>query len=96
MYNSKLKIEQVHYEMIRRYINLAIVNYKSTFSELKKDYADDGLTEKRFRWDLMYVANKIFQHDHGKSMFDALYEYINDTHIDSALKCVIKEFENES
>jgi len=95
MYNAKLKIEQVHYEMLRRYIGIIIAESKFTFNELKNGYLGSGLSEKRFRWDMYWAANKKFNQDTGEHFHDRLYLYINDTHIDSALKCIIKEFENE-
>ena len=41
--------------------------------------------DKRFRWDLMYRAGLT------KWVCDTLYPYMNDSHLDTALKHVVKE-----
>ncbi len=41
--------------------------------------------EKRLRWDMLYAAVS------SKWIGDNLYPYMNDTHIDSALKSIAKE-----
>lgn len=51
-------------------------------NNLGKDHA------KRWRWDLLYAAKK-FLPDHF--VCDVLYKYMDDTHIDTALKKIIKE-----
>ena len=51
-------------------------------NNLGKDHA------KRWRWDLLYAAGK-FMPQHF--VCDVLYQYLNDTHIDTALKNIVKE-----
>ena len=43
-------------------------------------YKDAGLTEKRYRWDLCHKANL------GNFICRTLYPYLNDDHIDTALR----------
>jgi hypothetical protein len=43
-------------------------------------YAKQGLSLKRYRWDSMYRAKL------SKWVCDELYSYLNDTHIDTALR----------
>jgi hypothetical protein len=45
-------------------------------------YKADGLSDMRFRWDCLHI-----------SRFDvcSLYAYLNDSHIDTALKRIVKE-----
>lgn len=45
--------------------------------------------DKRYRWDLHYAA--------GLTRFvcDNLYSYVNDTHIDTALRRIVGELESE-
>lgn len=45
-------------------------------------YKVDGLSDMRFRWDCLHI-----------SRFDvcSLYAYLNDSHIDTALKRIVKE-----
>ena len=48
-----------------------------------QSYLARGLTAMRFRWDLLYATTRL-----GYFSFDgcALYSYLNDTHIDTALR----------
>jgi hypothetical protein len=52
--------------------------------ERREQYKAQGLTDKRYRWDLAYMA--------GCTRFicDALYSYLDDTHIDTALRTIVK------
>lgn len=51
-------------------------------NKLGKDHA------KRWRWDLLYAAKKFLP---DNFVCDVLYKYMNDTHIDTALKNIVKE-----
>lgn len=45
-----------------------------------------GFSEKRIRWDILFdvpYANRV-------TWFDEVYKYLNDDHIDTALKAVLK------
>lgn len=52
--------------------------------EKRAAYRAQNLTDKRYRWDLAYAA--------GCTRFicDALYSYLDDTHIDTALRAIVK------
>jgi hypothetical protein len=52
--------------------------------EKRAQYRAQNLTDKRYRWDLAYAA--------GCTRFicDALYAYLDDTHIDTALRAIVK------
>jgi hypothetical protein len=54
--------------------------------ELKKDARVKDI-EKRFRWDLLYAAKL------SPWICDNLYPYLNDSHIDTALKSIVNELE---
>ena len=76
-----MKMTKEHYNRIKTAIasiprELAL-EHKS--KELGKDKA------MRFRWD-MFIAAKL-----STFASDELYQYLNDDHIDTALKSVIKE-----
>lgn len=76
-----MKIKKSHYDYMKAQIN-------KLDREAIKKHKDLGLgidKNKRFRWDLFRAA--------GLSNFasDELYNYLNDTHIDSALKSIVKE-----
>ena len=53
-------------------------------------YKDNGLSEKRFRWDLLYSVQSVVR----QPIFDRMYKYANDTHIDTALRRIVKEIQN--
>ena len=77
----KMSIE--HYNYIKNQINNLerekVIAHKNL--KLGKDI------DKRFRWDLFQAAKlSHFACDH-------LYSYLNDNHIDTALKQVVKELE---
>jgi hypothetical protein len=52
--------------------------------EKRGAYRAQNLTDKRYRWDLAYMA--------GCTRFicDALYPYLDDSHIDTALRSIVK------
>ncbi len=53
-------------------------------TERRIDYKAKGLTDMRYRWDLTYAA--------GCTTFicNVLYEYMNDVHIDTALRSIVE------
>ena len=57
-----------------------------SFEQIKTDYLNDGLTERRFRFDVLWaIPSKIRQ-----SWFDrGVYGYLNDDHIHTALKKIL-------
>jgi len=69
-----MKIKPEHFEYIREKIMSL-----STAPTLHS-YTAQGLTEKRWRWDLLYMAGL------SRWICDNIYLYANDGHIDTALK----------
>lgn len=53
--------------------------------ERRADYRKQGLTNTRYRWDLAYDAGM------GSWMYHALYPYLNDSHIDTALRSIVPD-----
>lgn len=45
------------------------------------------LSEKRIRWDLLWDV----PYSKRENWFDAVYKYLNDDHIDTALKSIVKK-----
>jgi len=79
-----MKITTEHYNHLLE----AIKPNNSKISDHRKFIINEGKskdTEKRLRWDLLYYA--------GQSTWicDNLYDYLDDTHIDTALKSILKE-----
>jgi len=83
-----LKIHPEHYEVIKaRFKELHDQIEPSSFAYWRKEYENEGLSEKRFVWDLWWAS--------GLSEFacDVLYEYMHDNHIYSAVRRIVKEIE---
>lgn len=51
--------------------------------ERRKEYVDKGLSDKRYRWDLTYTKACT------EFICQVLYKYLDDNHIDSALRSII-------
>ena len=59
--------------------------------ERRAIYKAQGLSDKRYRWDLVYLTDKpSYAEGLTKYICDVLYEYLNDTHIDTALRTIVK------
>ena len=86
-----MKIKKEHYEHIKQEIqNLVSAKGKETIAEYKKDLLNDTRIKDinvRFRWDLLHAANL------DSYVCNTLYinEGLHDTHIDTALKHIVKE-----
>lgn len=53
--------------------------------ETLQEYLQHGLTPKRWRWDLLWRAERLgFLPD--RFVIDTLYAYVDDDHIDTALR----------
>lgn len=83
-----MKIQKDHFDILLQaakkvkeaYPEFTLENYIK--NKIGKDH------EMRFRWDLLYGSKK-FLPEHF--VCDVLYKYLNDTHIDTALKRITKE-----
>jgi len=69
-----MKMREEHYA----YLQKAIAPLDT--EELRSYYRNAGLSDKRYRWDLHYRAGL------AKWTCDELYPYLNDDHIDTALR----------
>ena len=78
-----MKITKEHYSILKSKIaelpRNEVLKHKSL--QLGKDI------DKRFRWDLFHKASL------SRFAVTELYHYVNDDHIDTALKNIIKELE---
>ncbi len=79
-----MKIKPEHYAHIRDAMALAL---KSNQGISTATYEAQGLTAKRFRWDLFWTAKL------SQWVSDNVYKYANDEHLDTALKAIVKELE---
>ena len=84
-----MKIRQEHY----RHIRDAIRPNAGKIASHRQFIINEGKAkdvEKRLRWDLLYYA------DLSPWICDNLYSYLDDTHIDTALKQIVKEIEKDA
>ena len=75
-----MKIKHEHYYYLEKSIYSYCNDNKTTLYDLWQQYKTKGLTEMRFRWDLTYAAKLT------PWICDNLYSYLNDNHIDTALR----------
>ena len=56
--------------------------FRGEFTAWKDRYKVDGLSDERFRWDCLHISG-----------FNtcSFYAYLNDSHIDTALKRIVTE-----
>ena len=81
-----MKINKIHYIYMRDKMAPVIQADPLIF----KKYKDKGLSQKRLRWDAMHSAGLL------SFVCDELYPYLNDNHIDTALRSIIKQLSTTS
>ncbi len=68
-----MKMTKIHYLLLEKHITT------SPIFKQKAEYKFSGRTERRYRWDCVWSANI-------GGFLNELYEYLNNDHIDTALK----------
>ncbi len=80
-----MKITAEHFAQLA-----AMLNPLDT-TERRAHYKAQGLTDKRYRWDLTYAAGHANNPEScTRFICDTLYSYMNDVHIDTALRSIVK------
>ena len=79
-----LKIKPEHYKTLES----ACTKVLDLHPDSRAKYAEQGYTPKRFRWDVLY-ATQIGNETGIRWVNSVLYPYLDDTHIDSALKRIV-------
>lgn len=78
-----MKLEQHHIEALRE-------GTKPFMSKEMEDlYKEEGLTDKRYRWDCLWSACR--RTPALNDTIHEIYRYANDTHIDTVLRMLAKE-----
>ncbi len=80
-----MKMKPEHYRELKAAISVAVD--KETAAQHRKNLKQDKRVkdlEMRFRWDCFWVV-------HSRVNTTSWYSYISDTHMDTALKRVVKE-----
>ena len=78
---NKMKMLKTHYDIIKDAI--ASLPREQVLAHKKLKLGKD--IDKRFRYDLLYACKL------SNWVCDELYLYLNDDHIDTALKSIVKE-----
>lgn len=85
---STLKIKPEDYAVIRD----AMVKIMQENPHAAENYKASGLSEKRYRWDVLHQTRIKFWGDGVGVKGDLnLYAYLNDDHIDSALRKIVAD-----
>ena len=84
-----MKIKPYHYGTLEMYMLRAIAKHPHSLNE----YREAGLSDKRYRWDLLRATKLPITDGCNESrvngitwICDNLYSYMNDDHIDTALR----------
>ena len=80
-----MKIQPAHFTYVEKAIRGAISD--KPLDELQARYRTQKLTPKRFRWDALYAATL------SHWICDNLYPYMNDDHLDTALRQVMRNMD---
>jgi hypothetical protein len=75
-----MKMLTVHYEKIAT----ALDEVTKQYINIANEYTANGLSQKRYRWD-MVKATRILS-ENNSEFLNELYHYLNDDHIDTALR----------
>lgn len=58
--------------------------------ENRADYKARGLTDKQYRWFLCYSQPLNNPDGANRFIYDVLFDYLDDSHVDTAVKHIIK------
>ena len=82
-----MKMTQEH----QTHLAIAIQNVlEKSVDGLSNIYRAKGLSHKRFRWDLLWAAVP------SQWLCDNLYPYLDDSHVDTALRSIVAPYSNPS
>lgn len=87
-----MKITTDHYNQLSDAIEHAIVNAggRERIEAHKTALSNDSRVKDsamRLRWDILYAIPQAIR----QPLIDELYKYMNDSHIDTALKAILKD-----
>ena len=78
-----MKMTSAHFDQLKNMIS----EHQDRIDDYVESCRTMELSEKRIRWDLLWNV----PHSLRVVWFDAVYQYLDDTHIDTALKAVVKQ-----
>jgi hypothetical protein len=86
-----MKMTDTDYRLLKAAIERKILSQELNINQTWLDYSNQGLSEMRFRWDLLRFCGVRIGDSVGQPGPFPFYDYLNDTHIDTALKAIVKE-----
>ena len=81
-----MKIKKHDYIILENRLRLFINSTGKSLNEWKQIYKEQGLSGERLRWDLLWGSKIKIGDGVGIKGDLNLYEYMNDNHIDTALR----------
>ena len=84
-----MKINPQDYDDLKTAIVDIVGNRK--VADIWANYQANGLSEMRFRWDLVWHVQNIVR----QPIFDRMYKYANNSHVDTALRRIVKEISDQ-
>lgn len=82
-----MKIRPDDYEKLKK----AVIHVVSQCPDSSAAYKDAGLSARRYRWDILRATKLKIGDSVGAPGDLNLYDYMNDDHIDTALKAAVKD-----
>lgn len=96
-----MKIRTDHFKALEACI--APILARTNAEEVRNRYRADGFTHKKYRWDVFYASGFMKGEEFQPSgetgqrgNCGALYEYLNDDHIDTALRTLVPAYTTEA
>lgn len=77
-----MKIKRHHYNILEQAIRETRRKHYSAYSQ----YRAEGLSDQRYRWDMLAISKTEDNQPLSQFLCSTLYTYLNDTHIDTALR----------
>ena len=84
-----MKMNNSAYRVLTGLIANVLTELDKPIDEFAQAYKTDGLTNKRFRWDILWAIPPKSRRDWFK--IHGIYDYLDDSHIDTALRSVCRE-----
>lgn len=78
-----MKIKPEHYELMKTAIEALVATKPDAYAEYQKA----GLSDMRYNWDVFRAAK--VEGNTTRFICDVLYPYLNDDHINTALKRIL-------
>ncbi len=83
---ASLKMTPEHYAQMKALLDDMFIELGKPIGHFIAAYESIGKTAKAFRWDCLYATSTIER----EQLIPELYKYLEDSHIDSGLRCYFR------